>query len=54
MTGKVLNFLEDTKLELGPLEDPDTISGWALERDNDGIAWLVLNVPESSANTVCR
>lgn len=52
MTGKILEFLGKSKLELGPFDDPEGINGWAMERDSDGIAWLFLNVPDSSANTV--
>jgi 3-hydroxyacyl-CoA dehydrogenase / enoyl-CoA hydratase / 3-hydroxybutyryl-CoA epimerase len=52
VTGRILEFLGATKRELGPIADPRTVSGWSLETDEDGIAWLVLNRKESGANTI--
>lgn len=50
MTGTVLEYLGETKLALGPVGDRE--GNWRTGRDQDGITWLVLDVPDSSANTI--
>jgi len=50
MAGNVLEYLGETKLALGPVGARD--GNWRTGRSADGIAWLVLDVPESSANTI--
>lgn len=50
MTGPVLKFLGETKLELGPV---GTAQGnWRTGRDADNILWLVLDKTDSSVNTI--
>ncbi|QFT57710.1 Fatty acid oxidation complex subunit alpha [Sulfitobacter sp. THAF37] len=50
MTGTVLNFLGETRLELGPAGARD--GNWRSGRDDAGILWLVLDKHDSSANTI--
>lgn len=50
MTGTVLNFLGETKLELGPVGAPD--GNWRTGRDNAGILWLVLDKRDTGTNTI--
>jgi 3-hydroxyacyl-CoA dehydrogenase / enoyl-CoA hydratase / 3-hydroxybutyryl-CoA epimerase len=57
--GKVWDVLAPRNLELGPLAGPvlrGAASGawrnWTLARDEDDIAWLVLDKPGASANTI--
>src|SRR5919201_1202795 len=57
--GKVWDVLAPRNLELGPLAGPvprATASAawhnWMLARDEDDIAWLVLDKPDASANTL--
>lgn len=50
MTGHVLKFLGDTKLELGPVEETD--GNWRTARDGDNVLWLVLDKTGSSVNTI--
>ncbi|APE44588.1 fatty-acid oxidation protein subunit alpha [Sulfitobacter alexandrii] len=52
MTGKVLEFLGETKLELGPAGPRK--GQWRTGRDEDGILWLVLDKQDSSANTISQ
>lgn len=50
MTGRVLKFLGETKLELG---GATTQTGpWRVGRDDDNVLWLALDLPDSSANTI--
>jgi 3-hydroxyacyl-CoA dehydrogenase/enoyl-CoA hydratase/3-hydroxybutyryl-CoA epimerase len=50
--GIVLDFLGETRLELGPARDATRDGTWRMARGDDGIAWLVLDVPDSDTNTV--
>ena len=53
MDSKIMDVLEDRVLELGP--KPDAGSAWRnfkLTRDSDGIAWLLFDRAEASANTL--
>jgi 3-hydroxyacyl-CoA dehydrogenase / enoyl-CoA hydratase / 3-hydroxybutyryl-CoA epimerase len=50
MTGPVLEFLRETKLELGPATERQ--GNWRAGRDKDGILWLALDREGSSTNTV--
>src|SRR5215470_5527313 len=54
--GKVLDVLKPRELELGPLAGaPSGIwRNWKLARDENGIAWLGLDKPNSSANTLSQ
>jgi 3-hydroxyacyl-CoA dehydrogenase/enoyl-CoA hydratase/3-hydroxybutyryl-CoA epimerase len=54
--GKVWDILAPRNLELGPLaglqRGASAWRNWTLARDGDGIAWLVLDKPGGSANTL--
>jgi 3-hydroxyacyl-CoA dehydrogenase/enoyl-CoA hydratase/3-hydroxybutyryl-CoA epimerase len=54
--GKVWDILAPRNLELGPLaglqRGASAWRNWTLARDEDGIAWLVLDKPGGSANTL--
>src|SRR3954452_7608219 len=54
--GKVWDVLAPRNLELGPLAGSASGQGnwrnWKLARDDVGIAWLVLDKPDSSANVL--
>ncbi|MDF0603030.1 3-hydroxyacyl-CoA dehydrogenase NAD-binding domain-containing protein [Psychromarinibacter sp. C21-152] len=50
--GDVLDYLGETRLELGPAQAAERKGNWRMARDADGIAWLVLDVPETGTNTV--
>src|SRR6266540_6244730 len=54
--GKVLDVLAPRNLELGPLAGSAAGQGpwkhWRLARDDDGVAWLVLDKAGASANTL--
>src|SRR5215471_14807805 len=54
--GKVWDVLAPRNLELGPLADRERAGSpwrnWILARDEDGIAWLALDKPNASANTL--
>ncbi len=52
MTGPVLTFLGETKLELGPTEGLAPKDNWRSATDADGVAWLVLDVVDSGTNTI--
>lgn len=58
MTGRILQGLRAEEMEKGPFDsesatiDDATWSNWKLGQGEDGIAWLLLDKPESSANTV--
>jgi 3-hydroxyacyl-CoA dehydrogenase / enoyl-CoA hydratase / 3-hydroxybutyryl-CoA epimerase len=56
--GKVLDVLAPRNLELGPLAGAPPGQGpwrnWKLARDEDGIAWLVLDKAGASANTLSK
>ncbi|KIN70570.1 3-hydroxyacyl-CoA dehydrogenase, NAD-binding protein [Sulfitobacter noctilucae] len=50
MTGHVLNFLGETKLELGPTDKAN--GNWRTGRDDAGVLWLVLDKTDSGTNTI--
>ena len=52
--GKVWDILEPRNLELGPvsLGAPGPWRHWKLARDDDGIAWLIIDKQGASANTL--
>ncbi|MBT55273.1 MAG: fatty-acid oxidation protein subunit alpha [Mameliella sp.] len=50
MTGEVLTFLGETKLELGAAGIPD--GNWRTGRDANGILWLALDKTGTGTNTV--
>jgi 3-hydroxyacyl-CoA dehydrogenase/enoyl-CoA hydratase/3-hydroxybutyryl-CoA epimerase len=50
MTGSVLKFLDETKLELGAAGNRD--GNWRTGRDADGILWLVLDKQDTGTNTI--
>jgi 3-hydroxyacyl-CoA dehydrogenase/enoyl-CoA hydratase/3-hydroxybutyryl-CoA epimerase len=57
MESKVLDVLSDREIELGPhSRAPAAASGpwknWKLARDKDGIAWLLIDRADASANTL--
>ncbi len=52
MTGPVLRHLGETKLDLGPAREAPRDKGWRAGRDDDGIAWLLLDVAGDGPNTV--
>ncbi|MBO6815774.1 MAG: enoyl-CoA hydratase/isomerase family protein [Rhizobiaceae bacterium] len=52
MMGKVLDHLQHIKPELGPATRPEKNRHWRLARDENDIAWLVLDRHDSSANTL--
>ena len=52
MTGHVLEFLGETKLELGPVGDAD--GNWRTGRDDAGVLWLVLDKQNTGMNTISQ
>ncbi len=50
MTGTVLKFLGETKLELGPVGE--RTGNWRTGRDAAGILWLVLDKQDTGTNTI--
>ena len=50
--GKVLEHLNETKLELGPSDKSLKTKHWQLGRAENGVAWLVLDKVNASANTL--
>ncbi len=50
MTGHVLKFLGETKLELGGAVA--RLGNWCVGRDGDGILWLVLDKKDTGTNTI--
>lgn len=50
MTGHVLEFLGETKLELGGATRRE--GNWRAGRDGDGILWLALDKADSGTNTI--
>ncbi len=52
MTEPVLSHLGETRLELGPARDASADGPWRYAVDGDGIGWLVLDLPNSGANTI--
>ena len=50
MTGHVLKFLGETKLELGPTGQAE--GNWRTARDDNNVLWLVLDKTDSSVNTI--
>ncbi len=55
MTGPVLSYLEPRDLETGPRpQSADDFIHWTLTRDDDDIAWAVLDKQDSNANTLSQ
>jgi 3-hydroxyacyl-CoA dehydrogenase/enoyl-CoA hydratase/3-hydroxybutyryl-CoA epimerase len=53
MDSKIMNLLDDRVLELGPRPEPDgPYRNFKLTRDDDGIAWLLFDREDASANTL--
>ena len=54
MGGDVLNFLDPQRLALGPetKERTGTLHHWRLVRDDDNIAWLLMDCEGASVNTL--
>ena len=52
MKSQVLSALEDRNLELGPRPAPGPWTHWRLGKDEDGVAWLLLDKQGASANTL--
>ena len=53
MDSKIMDVLEDRVLELGPKPDASSAyRNFKLTRDSDGIAWLLFDRAEASANTL--
>ncbi len=50
MTGHVLEYLGETKLELGGAGE--CVGNWRVGRDGDGVLWLVLDKQDSGTNTI--
>lgn len=50
MTGHVLDFLGETRLELGPVDKID--GNWRTGRDDSNVLWLVLDKQDTSTNTI--
>jgi 3-hydroxyacyl-CoA dehydrogenase/enoyl-CoA hydratase/3-hydroxybutyryl-CoA epimerase len=50
MTGNVLTFLGETKLELGAAGE--RVGNWRTGRDEAGILWLVLDKADTNTNTI--
>ena len=50
MTGHVLQFLGNTKLELGPVGAAN--GNWRSARDENGVLWLVLDKTDASVNVI--
>jgi 3-hydroxyacyl-CoA dehydrogenase/enoyl-CoA hydratase/3-hydroxybutyryl-CoA epimerase len=52
MDSRIMNVLRDRVLELGPQPDAGTYRNFKLTRDADGIAWLLFDRADASANTL--
>ncbi len=53
MTGIVWKTLKSRQMELGPDDGtPGRWTNWRLSRDEDGVAWLIADQPDASANTL--
>jgi 3-hydroxyacyl-CoA dehydrogenase/enoyl-CoA hydratase/3-hydroxybutyryl-CoA epimerase len=53
MESRILDALKDRTLELGPVHDgSDTYRNFKLTRDADGVAWLLFDRANASANTL--
>lgn len=54
MTGQVLKYLGETKLELGSVMGSvgERVGNWRTGRDEDGILWLVLDKKDTDTNTI--
>jgi 3-hydroxyacyl-CoA dehydrogenase/enoyl-CoA hydratase/3-hydroxybutyryl-CoA epimerase len=53
MESRILDALKDRALELGPTPDASgTYRNFKLTRDADGVAWLLFDRADASANTL--
>ncbi|HKL25447.1 MAG TPA: enoyl-CoA hydratase-related protein, partial [Desulfuromonadales bacterium] len=57
MTGSILNQLLPREQEFGPFTDPAAGTGdawtcWRMARDEDGVAWLLFDVPDAKVNVL--
>ncbi|SES19915.1 3-hydroxyacyl-CoA dehydrogenase / enoyl-CoA hydratase / 3-hydroxybutyryl-CoA epimerase [Tranquillimonas rosea] len=52
MTGPVLSYLGETRLELGPLDGVEPTGNWRVATDAAGITWLGLDKAGSGTNTI--
>src|SRR3954471_1843627 len=53
MDSRIMTVLKDRVLELGPVPDASgTYRNFKLTRDDDGIAWLLFDRADASANTL--
>ena len=57
MTGSILNQLLPREQEFGPFADPAAGAGdawtcWRMARDEDGVAWLLFDVPDAKVNVL--
>ncbi len=52
MAGPFLTYLGETRLALGPVQDAEPQGNWRTGMDDEGIAWLVLDCPDTGTNTV--
>ncbi len=52
MTGPVLTYLGETRLELGPARDAAADGHWRYAVGEDGIGWLALDKRDAGTNTI--
>ena len=52
MDSRIMDVLKDRVLELGPEPVAGPYRNFKLTRDDDGIAWLLFDRADSSANTL--
>src|ERR1700761_6474341 len=52
MDSKIMNALKDRVLELGPTPAAGPYRHFKVTRDEDGIAWVLFDKAEASANTL--
>lgn len=50
--GKVMQFLGETRPELGPAGTAERDGNWRAARDADGVLWLVMDVAGAGVNTI--
>lgn len=54
MTGAVLEYLGDVRLELGPVRQAATEGQWRHAKAEDGIVWMALDKRGSGTNTISK